>query len=1234
MYSLRSDPDRNFRDPGTKGDTVDIVVDMLAGKFLKIHSHQLFVRNFMNPNTPYMRLHLQHATGTGKTLASITIAQEFIRVYHKLYAAQASKMQAGRRNYGDLDRLTPTVFVFGFGGTKAAFVRELLKHPEFGFVTHVEKEELLKRRKAADAGLPDDIKHLKGYHAFLKKRIANKYRGGFYKFFGYDEFVNRLFLGEDIKPTDLEAITQQRLRAGENVTLEQVFAEYIAAGKIRVNRQLLAMMENSLIIGDEIHNTYNMHMKNNRGVALQYVLDTVPSLRFLGLSATPINNSPTEVVEVLNYLLPVSQKITKKEFFANGKTLLPGKLEELGRLSRGRISFLQDSNIKYFPRRTFVGEDLILPGDAGMYPRGSPLPYLKFTECPMSQLHQATYVDYIRNATTGVSDDTDTDMDADGDTDVDMGADTYHSIAADGYAIYDIVFPNPDSDSVGMFRSSEIRNKIALAPSEWKDSAGIHIKKFSATNSIIVGDFLRHENIGKYSTKCVTLLDTISTVMLGSGGDADKCKKIMVYHDRVKTSGVLLTQELLRANGFIDETSEPVENTLCCICGQAMGGHARGGDASTGDPSAHEFRPARFVVAHSDVDKVTMDQSLARFNHPDNSHGLNYMILIGSKIVKESFDFKSIQVLIILSLPTSIPTFIQIIGRSVRNNSHIDLPVDQRRVDIYILVSTVNTKYPSLDPVSPEIYRYADKIADYVIIQNIEREFNRNAIDAQIHRDTIMSPDLLAAYFPPGATEPVASIGNLYFDPVGDLPYYKPAEIRTTTFNAYKYFDEEVRTIAYLIKRLFMLSPVWTYDDLWAAVRRPPFGLESNPAMFAEGNFIIALHNFVATVAPIVSTARTGEMTEASLIDRLFDYTDRYVYIGGHRYRIEQVEKYYIRFPVDEMPDNPLNVIHADRTQYTRDKERSMIRDLPERPSRVLADAETYMRQTDRAAGIRIPIDRFVRESKASANYTTQRDRFIVAYVGKPAVTTFLTDFSARFQAAFLEEAIVHTVRGSTDASTDAATMYQRIIELLDGFRVIVTMKEMMKYRDVVKQYKNGVPTLPPDTPMGYASAKSVRLFDPAADKWHEVSKVSLNRHVTYKENDIIVGYLETAEDHMRFKLRRPIQQIKADINRDIHARKASKSEAEGGTARTTVGDTRLIERGIVCGTKSKRDLLRIIASLGVSASKLDKADLRVRGLCAIIRDRLIESEMKERKRDSKHKFLYSWWDEAVDLTA
>lgn len=1198
IYSLKADPDNNFRDPADGKD------DVLAGKYLKLRSHQLFVRNLVNPNTPYKRLHLMHATGAGKTLAAIAIAQEFITVYKKLYAVNSAKSRGGKRNYTELSNSTPTVFVLGFGGTKGAFIRELLKHPEFGFITVTEKEELLRRQKTADAGLPDDIKHLKEYYTQLKKRIQNKSRNGFYVFKGYDEFVNRLFpVGEGVKLTDLDAV--QKLRT-DGSTLEDVFREYIEAGKIQVNYQLLSMFENSLLICDEIHNTYNMDTKNNRGVAIQFILDYVRNLRFVSLSATPINNSPTEVVELVNYLVPSDKKITKKEFFSNSRTLYPGKLEEIGNITRGYISFLQDVNIKYYPRRVFIGETVKLPKDVGDFRAGDDIPYLKFIQCPMSEFHQITYNRHLQTVDDEPADAAADDEDVPVDTGESVVKYSYHSIPTDGYSIYDIVFPNPDSDEYGIFKSSDIRSKISSASVEWKDKHKITMKKFLNTNNIIIGDFLHKDNIGYYSTKCKTLLDTIFSIIAESNGDPGQVQKIMIYHDRKIMSGALLLQELLRANNMLDEYSEPIDSTLCCVCGKALSEHK---------DDAHEYRPVRFIVAHSDIDKAAMDQSLAKYNTSDNSHGLKFMILIGSKIIKESYDFKDIQNLVIMSLPINIPTLLQVFGRSIRTNSHINLPPEQRHVKIRILISTNNERIPAADSISPEMYRYIDKLSDYIVIQKLEREFNRNAIDADIHRDIIMPPDLKKMYLPDGVGTPIDMLGNLYFEPAKTVPSYTLDDLNLSTFTAYKYYEEELRTISYIIKRLFMMQPVWTYDTLWARVRNPPIGVEINPKLFMENNFIIALHNLVDKATTIVSASKQRrEVTTTMLIDQLFDYNERYIYINGGRHKIEQVGKYYIMFPMANFSTNPLNVVHAEYFENIRDKERAMIKTLIEPTNRVLVDVETYARGVPPRTGLRINIDTFVRESKANINYVTKKNQFAAAYKEREDVTDFLSDYSAAFQMSFVEEAIAFAMIGG-DAADDISSLYTKVLQLMDKLDVLIYPREVSKYKDTAKQYKNGIPAIDEAIPLGYMTSKTIRLFDPDAVgvQWIEISKISMNRHMSFKENDIIVGYFETAEDYMKFKLRKPSQVIKE---------------------MRTKGDTRLIERGIVCDTKNKQDLLEAMAALGISVSSLDKADVRIRRLCEIIKARMIELEIKERGRKSMYKYLYSWWTEPVNLAA
>lgn len=1200
FYSLNADPERKFRDPP------DDTTDPQVAKMMRIHSHQLFVKNFMNPNTPAKRLHIGHTTGTGKTLGAISIAHEFIKVFMKMFAIASAKAQATKRNYNEIDRITPSVFVLGFGGTKAAFIRDLLKYPDFGFVSINEREELMKRQKTAESSLPDDIRAYREYHGMLKKRITNKQKGGFFKFFGYDEFVNRLFLSDDIKLTDIEAQAIANRRSGIDITLEDLISKYIADGKIQVNTAMMAMFENSIIIADEIHNTYNMNMKNNRGVAIQYVLDHAQgSVRFLSLSATPINNSPTEVVELINYLVPREEKVSKRSLFV-GNNLAPGALDTIGKLTKGKISFLQDINVKYFPQRIWVGDTVVAAGKE--------IPYLKFIECPMSEFHQTTY-NMLRRGTIQVAVDADIETDKleERETIIDRSTEDegIHAVPTDGYAIYDIAFPNPDSPSYGIFKSSEVKNKISLAASDWKSDNMITIKKFSAMNNIITGDFLNVNNIGKYSSKYHKLITEVLAILSPSSS-----QKIMIYHDRVKMSGVLLIQEILRVNGFLDEFSEPVDSTLC-ICGNKLVDHKRDG--------VHKFQPARFVVAHSDVDKTIMEQSLNKFNLSDNTHGEKYMILIGSKIIKESYDFKDIQHLFITSLPINIPTLIQVLGRCIRKNSHVNLPVENRRVMVRILVSTINKNYDYDDAISPELYRYIDKLNDYIVIQNIEREMNRNAIDATVNRDIIMSPGILQNYFPYGpGSSPVAQLGNLYYEPSFSVPTV--IEPSLNTFRAYKYYEEEIALITLIIKRLFILNRVWTYNDLWATVRAPPMPIEVNPKLFLEHNFIIALYNLVDQTPGIIGNKKI-EMTPGILLERLFDPADKYIYIGMIRYKITQLSEYYILFPISEQVVNPLNIVYIEYLEHARDHIRALIKDNVGAQDRLIIDVEAYMRPIKHFNGSVISIDKFIKGARKDANFVEKKKSFVETYSDKSVdLMPFLYEYSAEFQKKFLEEAIEWKHSKTKNANSG---LYLRVIEYISLFGAIVIFYELKKYRDLAKQFHDGLfPDVGDDQPMGYVDTRSVRLYDPIEKKWLEVNKISMNRQLNYKENEIIVGVFETAEDYCKFKLRKSVLQITEDVKKHKIGLKSD------GAHRTTLGDTRLIERGIVCSTKSKYELLKIIANLGISVAKLDKTEVRIRHLCSIIKKKLIESEIRERKKDSRYKYIYSWWDDVVDISS
>ena len=181
--------------PHRTGD-IDRSTIGLPGDLLKINSYQLFIRGLINPNTPYRKIHLAWAPGIGKTVGALVAAHEFIGIYRQLYAAETmvrARFRAGRAAAEMADIRTPSVFILGFAATETAFVRDLLGYSYFGFVSQAEREELNFRRAAASGGSEADQKALQEYESRLRRRLSDKSRGGFYKFLGYEKFVNRLF---------------------------------------------------------------------------------------------------------------------------------------------------------------------------------------------------------------------------------------------------------------------------------------------------------------------------------------------------------------------------------------------------------------------------------------------------------------------------------------------------------------------------------------------------------------------------------------------------------------------------------------------------------------------------------------------------------------------------------------------------------------------------------------------------------------------------------------------------------------------------------------------------------------------------------------------------------------------------------------------------------------------------------------------------------------------------------
>jgi len=981
---------------------------------------------------------------THNTNAAIGIAQEFVNLYRTVYSGT---------DWRDPNITTPSVFVFGFGGTRSAFFRDLLKDPKFGYISLAEREELERyRRETLSTGDEDSLKRYKEFFTQLKRRITQKSRGGFFKFFGYDEFVNKLFISSGKEIDDVVA-------AADSGVLPEVAVERaVSAGKLVVNRSILKQFENALIIADEVHETYNAQVKNNRGLAIQYVLDTVPSVRLVSMSATPINNAPEEIAEFINYLVEPGDKVPRDALFEN-RELREGALDRICSSLAGKVSFLQDLDERHFPRREFIGDQL------------RNLPYLRFTTCPMSKAHWDTYIAY---RTRSKGSDGAASLDADLGSDAPIIADEDDNvvgIAQNAYSLFDMIFPNP-SGELGLYDSATTPGALVAAPAAWREKIGIAARRIGNMYQYS-GSFLSAGELGHWSAKYAKLVEIIPQIIKATG----PCK-IMIYHERVRMTGITLVAEVLKANGIIDERSEPVNSTLCAVCGQARSDCLAAG--------GHEYRPLRFIAVHAELDAATRESYFIKYDSSDNIDGSWCSILLGSRIVRASYDFKGIRHLIVLSLPVSIPALIQVFGRCVRKGSHELLPPEKRNVEIRILVNTEPSAGSGVaEVIAPEVKRYMIKLDRYRVIQQVEREIARCAVDAGINRNIIMSKRILAQYFPEGdnANVPRDMFGLLYYDAPVPFAESPPGGFSKDTFFAYGHGLHEVADCVRIIRRLFALSPIWPYNALVRAIRDPPFGVEKNPHMIDDATIGIALGGLIGAVGAVD---------------------------GGHT--IAAIGNYLVVVPMATaavagiVRKKPLIDVEIWRRPFGGRGEIVVSPDaLIER-----------MRVESFSKGI-VPLLKL----KYSGPFELNRHRRILIEVS--------TDHQKSLATRLVED---KQFRGE----------FPGLYDLFVGVGIMIMAGAVRPYKDTVKKLAK-FPSKD-DEPVGHANGHDIRLYD--GEVWIEVPRSALNLHMEAKENEIAVGIFEQFAHSVKFKLRRPVHHIRRGLKEQKGAKVDMRTVARG----------------------------------------------------------------------------------------
>ena len=464
--------------------------------------------------------------------------------------------------------------------------------------------------------------------------------------------------------------------------------KYINDGKIEVNTELLNCFENSLLICDEIHNLYNSDEGNKSGLCIRYITNTIKNLKSIYMSATPIKNDPRELVDLINLLSNQMNDIISNDDFQK----ILNSVDNQQLIEKFIKENLKGKVSSYEDVDLRYFPERIIVGE-----KIKGISLLKFIRCYMSSYYFNNYIKLVN-----------------------YDNDNNNITFKQSDRIYeDIILPECINDD----------KLIAKETEQYKNKYEID---YDAETERSFGELYYINNLKKYSPKYHEMLIKLD----------ESIGKVFIYHDYIRKGGVNMIASILSENGYIEHNDNPHSNTKCSICKKILKNHTH---------TNHEFMALRYILYTGEKTRNIQDEliKLFEFNNPD---GYNYKVIIGSSALRESKDLKEVNNCFIMTLPINISTLIQVIGRCIRRNSHITLPIDRQYVNICIFIHSMTDEqkkefktrfdiYDTNDVYSLEENQYKKKTETHMEIQFIEKIIKDVAIDNILYPNNVYNDD-------------------------------------------------------------------------------------------------------------------------------------------------------------------------------------------------------------------------------------------------------------------------------------------------------------------------------------------------------------------------------------------------------------------------------------------------------------------------------------------------------------
>jgi hypothetical protein len=588
----------------------------------------------------------------------------------------------------------------------------------------------------------------------------------------------------------------------------QTYNEFANAIAILTDEELINRYTNTYIFIDEAHNLKKTETKSKKKYEqIHRFLHTVPSLKALLLTGTPMIHTPTEIVSLINLINPLENQLETDEFkkWWDGKNFTHGP-EFKAKYLFGKVSHVATRNV-----------DMLYAGDELDPENGHDIRVVKL---PMSVNQSSAYVSAIRQDTSEAAAENTDDIFGDGFVDEE---DEKEDDETFGYknsrAASNFVFPNSTWGISGednyMDKTSLREKKLLVLKEPMKKFLSAKITP-AMTDEEKINSKL--EQLEKLSAKFAYI------IKLALGKINGKQNKIFVYSDKVSGGGILLLGAILQEFGY--EMFDPKTKDISGI----LPGKRFVVFTQETTPSSDQV--SRLLNTGPEEGRI--------INSAKNMRGGICQVVLASKKASEGVDITHIRDVVLLNSWWNMPRIDQAIGRATRSGGHDGLPRSEQNVTVHrLLAEPVINLDEGGDVLVIDEYVYGEAEVRDKMTKQIERLLKEASVDCVLNlsRNTMTGGD--------GSRQCDYTTCDIKCDSVSpafkDSAYYKWGSIEDT-YNLY-YAEEEIRQITETVVKLFGYRSSWNFTEL---AEKMPAGIASSSIVLAR-----ALKNIITDNIPI-----------------------------------------------------------------------------------------------------------------------------------------------------------------------------------------------------------------------------------------------------------------------------------------------------------------------------------------------------------------------------------------------